>query len=130
MQQADLYRARREDDKADAILRRAVEREPDAAMARHALGLSLIRQRAADAALEQLRRASELEPTSARYGYVYAVAVAVGRPAAGGEPRGRRGLSRSPYDADTLIAAATWANQRRDRRRDAALSDDVAPGVP
>ena len=28
VQQADLYRARREDDKADAILRRAVEREP------------------------------------------------------------------------------------------------------
>ena len=114
VQQADLYRARREDDKADAILRRAVEREPDSAMARHALGLSLIRQRRLDAALEQLRRASELEPTSARYGYVYAVALqSAGRPQEASRVADEV-LGRSPYDADTLIAAATWANQRGD----------------
>ena len=114
VQQADLYRARREDDKADAILRRAVEREPDSAMARHALGLSLIRQRRLEAALEQLRRASELEPTSARYGYVYAVALqSAGRPQEASRVADEV-LGRSPYDADTLIAAATWANQRGD----------------
>src|SRR4029077_2452684 len=82
------------------------------AMARHALGLSLIRQRRLDAALEQLRRASELEPTSARYGYVYAVALqSAGRPQEASRVADEV-LGRSPYDADTLIAAATWATQR------------------
>jgi tetratricopeptide (TPR) repeat protein len=112
VQQADLYRARREEDRAEAILRTALERNPNAAMAHYALGLSLIRQQQREAAREELRRAAELAPATPRYGYVYAVAL---------EQSGRRAdalkmlnsvLQRHPYDADALSAGAAWAMQR------------------
>mgnify|MGYP003349097227 CR=1 FL=1 len=40
VQLADLYRGRREEDKAEAMLNQAVAHNPDAALAHHALGLS------------------------------------------------------------------------------------------
>ena len=112
VQLADLYRARREEDMAEAILRRALERNPDSALAHYSLGLSLIRQRKLASALNELRRAVELEPDSARFGYVYAVALEQ----TGSRPEAVRALdavlARHPYDADALSAAAGWAIQR------------------
>lgn len=111
VQLADLYRSRRDEVKVEAVLRRALERNPDAALAHNALGLSLIRQQRRDAALDEFRRATQLEPNTARYGYVYAVAL---------DQTGRRPeavrilgalLSSHPYDVDALTAAATWAIQ-------------------
>ena len=60
---------------AEQLLRQALARNPDAALAHYSLGLALIRQQRLDAALDELRRAADLEPESARYGYVYAVAL-------------------------------------------------------
>jgi predicted CXXCH cytochrome family protein len=114
--QADLYRGRRDEDGADAILRRALERNPGSGLAHHALGLSLIRQRKLGPAVDELRKASELEPDSARYGYVYAVALAQ----TGRGPEAVQALDavlkRHPYDVDALSAAAGWAMQRGDRQ--------------
>ncbi len=116
VQLADLYRGRREEDKAEAILRQAVARNPDAALAHYALGLSLVRQRKLGPAIDELRRAAELSPDSARYGYVLAVAL---------EQAGQRTeatrtldevLKRHPYDPDALSVAAGWALQRGDRQ--------------
>ena len=53
---------------AEAILRQALARNPDSALAHYSLGLALVRQQRLDLALEDLRRAAELEPDSARYG--------------------------------------------------------------
>lgn len=114
VQLADLYRGRREEERADAILRRALARNPDAALAHYSLGLSLIRQKHQPEALEELRRAAELEPGSARYGYVHAVAL---------DQAGRRGdavkvldtvLAGHPYEVDALTAQAIWAMQGSD----------------
>jgi predicted CXXCH cytochrome family protein len=111
-QLADLYRARRDEARAEAILRQALARNPDSALAHYSLGLALVRQQRLDLALEELRRATELEPQSARYGYVYAVAL---------EQTGRRDdavrvldavLTHHPYDIDALSAGAAWAVQR------------------
>jgi tetratricopeptide (TPR) repeat protein len=114
VQLAELYRGRREEEKAEAILRRALEHNPDAALAHHSLGLSLIRQRQLAAALDELRRATELEPESARFGYVYAVALEQ----TGSRPEALRALdavlARHPYDIDSLSAAAIWTGQRGD----------------
>ena len=112
VQLADLYRMRREEDKAEAILRQALERNAGSAFAHHALGLSLIRQRKLASALGELRRAAELDPDSARFGYVYAVALEQ----TGSRPEAARALdavlARHPYDPDALTAAAGWAIQR------------------
>jgi Tfp pilus assembly protein PilF len=114
LQLAELYRARRDEGRAEQVLRQALARNPLSAEAHHALGLSLVRQRQLESALEELRRAAELEPAAARFGYVYAVAL---------EQAGRRAdalsaldavLERHPYDVDSLSAAAIWALRRND----------------
>jgi predicted CXXCH cytochrome family protein len=112
VQLADLYRARKEEPRADQLLHQAVQRNPDSALAHHSLGLSLVRQRRLNDALSELGRAAELEPGIARYGYVYAVAL----DQAQRKPEALRTLDdvlkRHPYDASALEAAAAWAAQR------------------
>ena len=79
---ADFYRARQDEAAADKTLRDAIARFPDAADLHYALGLSLIRQQQAQAAVTELQRATTLNPDSARYIYVYAVALnSTGKPA-------------------------------------------------
>ncbi|WIM14101.1 tetratricopeptide repeat protein [Enhydrobacter sp.] len=116
VQRADLYRARRDEPAAERILREALGRNPMSALAHFQLGLSLVRQRRGDAALEELRRATDLEPATARYGYVYAVALEqAGQPA---EARStlERVLARHPYDVEALTAAAIWSIRRGDTK--------------
>ena len=47
----------------------------DSADIHHALGLSLVRQQRTGEAIEELKQAAKLNPQSARYIYVYAVAL-------------------------------------------------------
>ncbi|MCK5382441.1 MAG: tetratricopeptide repeat protein, partial [Gammaproteobacteria bacterium] len=79
---ADFYRARQDEAAADKTLRDAIARLPDVADLHYALGLSLIRQQQAGAAVTELHQAATLNPDSARYIYVYAVALnSIGKPA-------------------------------------------------
>lgn len=112
VQLADLYRARREEEKAEAILRRALERNPEAALAHHFLGLSLIRQRRGAMAIEALSRAAALEPDNARFGYVLSVALDQTGNRAGALRTLGAVLARHPNDPDSLSAGAAWALQR------------------
>ena len=114
VQQADLFRMRHEEDRADEVLRRALERNPRSGLAHYALGLSLIRQRKLGPALGELRQAVELEPRTARFGYVYAVALEqIGRHAEALRALDAV-LQSHPYDVDSLTAAAIWATRRGD----------------
>jgi tetratricopeptide (TPR) repeat protein len=72
---ADVERALGEEVNAEAALRRAVALAPTAGMPAHALGLSLVRQRRYAEGLEMLGEAVRREPGSARFAYVYAVAL-------------------------------------------------------
>lgn len=72
---ADLMRIQGDEAGAEALLRHALTIVPEAAELHHALGLSLIRSRRYGAALAELKRAWELAPDDARFGYVYAVAL-------------------------------------------------------
>jgi tetratricopeptide (TPR) repeat protein len=72
---ADLYRVRKNDKAAEAVLDQGLAIAPDNASLHHVLGLMLIRQQQTDKAVEELRRAAELEPATERYVYVYAVAL-------------------------------------------------------
>ncbi len=60
---------------ASEYFRRAVAAAPRNAALRHALGLSHVRTGRTDAALEELRLATELEPSEPRFVYVYGVAL-------------------------------------------------------
>ncbi len=72
---ADLYRSRGDEVAAEKVLRQAAGSIPDNGDLHYALGLSLIRQKRAQAAVEELRLAARLNPDSPRYLYVYAVAL-------------------------------------------------------
>lgn len=67
---------------AERILRDAIFRSPDAAAARHALGLGLIRQKRYDEAVEQLELAAEYAADEPRYAYVACVAFLLMRSSA------------------------------------------------
>ena len=72
---ADLYRIEGREKEAEAILRRALLVSPEQADVLHALGLSLIRQKRYDEAVVELDRAASARPESARYQYIFAVAL-------------------------------------------------------
>jgi Flp pilus assembly protein TadD len=73
---ADLMRLQGREPEAEATLREGLATAPDAAALHHALGLSLVRQQRKAEALRELRRATELDPSSQRFKYVYDIARA------------------------------------------------------
>ncbi len=56
-------------------LQQSVEMAPKLAIARHAYGLALVRDKRYDAAIKELETAYRLAPDNARFTYVYAVAL-------------------------------------------------------
>ena len=114
---ADLYRARGVDSEAEAVLRSGAAKVPDAAALHHALGLVFVRQKRIGEALGELAAATRLEPASARYAYVYAVALNDA-----GQPKQAlqvldAALARHPYDRDVLAALAHFRAGDRDAAR-------------
>ena len=104
---ADLMRLQGDDGKAEAILRDAIARVPDSAVAYHALGLALIRQERRQAAIEAFAEAAALDPDNPRYSYVFGVALN----SIGESERAIRVLDeahvRHPNDRETLVALIT-----------------------
>ena len=72
---ADYYRGRQDEAAAEKTLRQAIDAMPAVAELHYALGLSLVRQQRAAAAIEELQQAASLDPDSVRFIYVYAVAL-------------------------------------------------------
>src|SRR5262249_55407055 len=99
---ADLYRATERDRKGERGLRQFLERDPRSAAAHHSLGLLLVRQKRTPEAMTELEASARLAPESARYAYVYAVALyGTGRVKPAIDTLARV-LRRYPYDRDTL----------------------------
>ncbi|NOQ15780.1 MAG: tetratricopeptide repeat protein [Methyloprofundus sp.] len=72
---ADFLQQQKQETVAFELLNKGLAVTKDAAI-HHALGLWYIRHNDKGAALKQLKIAAELEPDTARYAYVYAVAIA------------------------------------------------------
>jgi len=72
---ADYYRQQGFDQKAEPLLKRALGVAPKDAGVHHSYGLYLIRQKRHIEALPFLRSAVQLENTTPRYAYVYAIAL-------------------------------------------------------
>jgi len=105
---ADAQRAGNDEAAAERTLRAALTRDPAAAAAHHALGLALVRQRRTAEALPALARAAVLAPGTARFAWVYAVALHDT-----GQPREavavlRAAAARHPHDPSLAQALADY----------------------
>ena len=72
---ADFYRNAGNDAAGDKVLQSALPRVRDKAVVHHALGLLRVRQKKLAEAVEYLRLAAESPTATARYVYVYAIAL-------------------------------------------------------
>jgi len=117
---ADLLRASGRDQQVGPLLDEFLARHPQAAAAHHARGLWLVRRQRAAEAVAALRRAAELAPGDARFGYVLAVALHGSGDVGAALAELDRVLALHPYDRDGLIAAVTWRQQRGEEPGDAA----------
>jgi len=114
---ADLYRATGRDADGERVLRRFLEADPRSAAAHHALGLLLVRQKRLQEATTELETAARLAPDSARYAYVYAVALyGAGRVRPAIDVLAHV-LARHPNDRDTLSALTAYSREQRDPRQ-------------
>ncbi|WP_456747651.1 cytochrome c3 family protein [Bradyrhizobium sp. USDA 4354] len=72
---SDLYRQLGRDNDGERVLRQALAASAQDASLHHALGLTLVRLKRSEEALDELRRAASLDPGQVRYAYVYAVGL-------------------------------------------------------
>lgn len=99
---ADLYRATEREQAAEALLRDGIQNVSTLAPIHHSLGLSLVRQRRNDEAIQYLRMAAENLDTSSRYVYVYAIALNSSGHRDSALAVLEQGLERFPNDAGIL----------------------------
>jgi predicted CXXCH cytochrome family protein len=111
---ADLLRQAGRDREGEGVLRAAVAQSPQDPGLHHVLGLLLTRMKRTPEALDEFRRASELAPDSARYAYVYAVALH----SAGQREQGmtvlKNILADHPDDRDAIQAITAFARDAGD----------------
>ncbi|MDO8434888.1 MAG: tetratricopeptide repeat protein [Candidatus Binatus sp.] len=114
---ADLYRESGREADGEAVLTAALQRSPHDASLLHSLGLLMVRQKQNMKALELLGAAAHSDPASARYAFVYAVAL---------HDTGRTkdsinilegSIKAHPYDRDTLAALVDWWNEAGDQSK-------------
>ena len=115
------------------MLQDALERVPDDADLQHALGLTLVRQKRHEEALERLERATALAPGRPHYAYVYAVALhSVGKTSEALDTL-KRAHERQPSHSDLILTLATIS--RDDGDPESAIHYarkllELAPGHP
>ena len=112
-----LFRATGRDAEGERVLRGALKEDPRSAVARHGLGLLLVRQKRMTEAMPELEAAARLAPESARYGYVYAVGL-------GGMGQTKQAIevlervrTRHPYDRDMLSALVAYEREQNRPRQ-------------
>jgi tetratricopeptide (TPR) repeat protein len=111
---ADLYRGLGREGDGENVLRSALAASAQDAGLHHALGLALVRLKRTDEALEELRRAADLDPAQARYAYVYAVGLHSAGRIGDAIAALEESLARHPDDRDTLQALMTFSRDSGD----------------
>ena len=112
---ADLQRDAGDEAATQRVLERGLARVPKSAPLQHALGLSLVREGKRKQALVRFEEAMKLAPATARYGFVYAVALHDDGQAKKAREVLDATLARHPYDRDILATAAIYAAGAQDR---------------
>jgi tetratricopeptide (TPR) repeat protein len=108
---ADLYRTLGREAEGDALLRKALQRNPDDAVLLHSLGLSLVRQNQNERALGFFAASWRIEPANARYAYVYAVALNDTGQTNAAIQTLLSAIKAHPYDRDSLAALVSFCNR-------------------
>ncbi len=108
---ADLYRAQNRDQAGERVLEDAIGRSPNDGSLQHALGLLMVRQKRGQKALALFAAAARLDPASARYTYVYAVALNDSGQTRTAIETLERNISVHPYDRDSLAALVSFCDQ-------------------
>jgi predicted CXXCH cytochrome family protein len=127
---ADLYRALGREADGETVLRTALVASPKDAGLHYALGLSLVRLKQTDEARAELGRAAELDPSQARYGYVYAVALQSAGRLGEAMTELRENLVRHPDDHDTLSALITYSRNAGDVSAALGYAEQLARTAP
>lgn len=130
---SELLRAQGKQNETLDVLTRALETTEDEPPVHHALGLALIRQNRHADALAHLEKAAGDAPQSARFAYVYVVALnSLGEEAAA-LSRLATALTLHANDPGLLSLALSLANARRDipaMRRHATRLAEIFPDEP
>jgi len=130
---ADLYRGKNRDQDGERVLQEAISRSPNDASLEHALGLLMVRQKRGAQGLDLLAASARIDPSNARYVYVYAVALNdAGRTHAAIETL-ESSIKVHPYDRDSLAALVNFLEQSGDPANAliyAQRLDEVEPGNP
>jgi predicted CXXCH cytochrome family protein len=116
---SDLYRQLGRDSDGESVIRAAIHASPQDGGLHHALGLALVRLNRRDEALDEFRKAAELEPDQARYAYVYAVGLHSSGRQSEAMTVLKENLTRHAGDRDTLLALINFSREAGDI--DAAL---------
>jgi predicted CXXCH cytochrome family protein len=130
---AELDRLRGRDADAEHVLRTAIAASPGDAGLHHALGLALARLDRRAEALEELRRAAELDPDRARYAFVYAVGLHDGGRIEDAMALLKASLARHPNDRDILMALVSYSREAGDPAGALGYAEQaarIAPGDP
>jgi tetratricopeptide (TPR) repeat protein len=96
----------------------------------HALGLALTRLKRREEALDELRRAAELDPERARYAYVYAVGLHSAGHVDDAMAALKASLARHPGDRDTLLALVSFSRDVGDVATALDYAEQLARAAP
>ncbi len=127
---ADLHRSEQRDADAERVLQQAMARMPDAASLHHAYGLMLVRQRKLDQAVEELKRAVEIEPGNVRFRYVYAVGLSSIGDNNGAITELELANEIRPVDRDVLIALINFHQQMGNLDRARYYAENLVKSAP
>jgi predicted CXXCH cytochrome family protein len=127
---ADLYRRLNRDNDGERALRAAIALSERDASLHHALGLTLVRQKRYDEALEELRKAAGDAPTQPRFAYVYAVALHSGGHSVEALTVLKDILARRPDDQNTLMAIVSYSREAGDFETALRYAEQLARIAP
>jgi len=130
---ADVLRAQGRDQESADLLQQGLLRAPMSATLHHALGLALVRLQQPELALASLRRAVELDPATARYTYVFAVALHSTGQADESIRRLQQAVRRWPFDREILMALTSFqleSGKRQEAQVTARKLVAAYPGDP
>lgn len=109
---ADLYRYQGRETEAAELLKMGLSKQPQDASLHHALGLSLVRSQEMNRGLEELKKSVELEPTNARFAYVYAVGLNSSGQAAQAVAVLEAAYEHHPFDMQIMQTLALFERDR------------------
>jgi Flp pilus assembly protein TadD len=130
---ADLYRQTGREGDGEKVLRSAIDAVPNDVGLHHALGLSLVRLKRIDDALVELGRAAELDRHSARYAYIYGVALHSAGRQQEAIAQLKKSLAEHPENRDIIMAIVSFSREAGDAATALQYAEQaarMAPGDP